>query len=201
MDVMRGLEESGSSAPLPGVENLMLHFTPYAEDWSKLPVIVSGEGCYVTDDKGNTYIDGLAGSLRRRSGTAGRSWRMRAQADEGARVLPELEFPAPAFARTGAEAGRDSARRSLQYLLRLLWIGGCGDGYQAGTAVSLLHGGGAAPQGDLAQNRVPRDHYGRPLGDGYPVLQGAFRASVAGLHARKQHPAGPRGPPTPSRRP
>jgi adenosylmethionine-8-amino-7-oxononanoate aminotransferase len=61
MDVMRGLEESGSSAPLPGVENLMLHFTPYAEDWSKLPVIVSGEGSYVTDDRGNTYIDGLAG--------------------------------------------------------------------------------------------------------------------------------------------
>ena len=61
MDVMRGLEESGSGAPLPGVENLMLHFTPYSEDWSKLPVIVSGEGCYVTDDKGNSYIDGLAG--------------------------------------------------------------------------------------------------------------------------------------------
>src|ERR687898_429059 len=61
MDVMRGLQESGSSAPLPGVENLMLHFTPYAEDWSKLPVIVSGEGCYVTDDRGNRYIDGLAG--------------------------------------------------------------------------------------------------------------------------------------------
>ena len=39
----------------------MLHFTPYAEDWSKLPVIVSGEGCYVTDDRGNRYIDGLAG--------------------------------------------------------------------------------------------------------------------------------------------
>jgi adenosylmethionine-8-amino-7-oxononanoate aminotransferase len=61
MDVMRGLEESGSSAPHPGVENLMLHFTPYSEDWSKLPVIVSGEGCYVTDDKGKSYIDGLAG--------------------------------------------------------------------------------------------------------------------------------------------
>jgi len=61
MDVMRGLGERGDSAPLSGVENLMLHFTPYAEDWSKLPVIVSGEGCYVTDDKGNTYVDGLAG--------------------------------------------------------------------------------------------------------------------------------------------
>src|SRR5918911_5210992 len=61
MDVMRGLGERGESTPLTGVENLMLHFTPYAEDWSKLPVIVSGEGCYVRDDKGNDYIDGLAG--------------------------------------------------------------------------------------------------------------------------------------------
>jgi len=61
MDVMRGLGERGDSTPLAGVENLMLHFTPYSEDWSKLPVIVSGEGSYVTDDKGNTYIDGLAG--------------------------------------------------------------------------------------------------------------------------------------------
>src|ERR671928_914513 len=61
MDVMRGLGERGESTPLAGVENLMLHFTPYAEDWSKLPVIVSGEGCYVKDDKGRSYIDGLAG--------------------------------------------------------------------------------------------------------------------------------------------
>jgi adenosylmethionine-8-amino-7-oxononanoate aminotransferase len=61
MDVMRGLGEHGDSMPLAGVENLMLHFTPYAEDWSRLPVIVSGEGCYVTDDRGNRYIDGLAG--------------------------------------------------------------------------------------------------------------------------------------------
>ena len=61
MDVMRGLGEHGGSTRLAGVENLMLHFTPYSEDWSKLPVIVSGEGSYVTDDRGRSYIDGLAG--------------------------------------------------------------------------------------------------------------------------------------------
>ena len=61
MDVMRGLGERGEPTRLAGVENLMLHFTPYAEDWSKLPVIVSGEGSYVTDDRGRSYIDGLAG--------------------------------------------------------------------------------------------------------------------------------------------
>jgi pentatricopeptide repeat protein len=61
MDVMRGLGEHGESTPLAGVDNLMLHFTPFSEDWSKLPIIVSGEGCYITDDKGRSYIDGLAG--------------------------------------------------------------------------------------------------------------------------------------------
>src|ERR671921_1753545 len=58
---MRGLGKGEDRTPPAGVENLMLHFTPYAEDWSKLPVIVSGEGCYVTDERGNRYIDGLAG--------------------------------------------------------------------------------------------------------------------------------------------
>ncbi len=61
MEVMRGLGEGGPGTSLPGVDNLMLHFTPYAEDWSKLPVIVSGEGSYVTDERGKRYVDGLAG--------------------------------------------------------------------------------------------------------------------------------------------
>src|SRR5918997_1631202 len=87
MDVMRGLGERGESTPLPGVENLMLHFTPYAEDWSKLPVIVSGEGCYVTDDKGNTYIDGLAGLFTTQVGH-GRS----ELAEVAARQMKELGF-------------------------------------------------------------------------------------------------------------
>jgi len=58
---MRGFEKRNESTSLAGVDNLMLHFTLYSEDWSKLPVIVSGEGCYVTDDRGRSYLDGLAG--------------------------------------------------------------------------------------------------------------------------------------------
>jgi adenosylmethionine-8-amino-7-oxononanoate aminotransferase len=87
MDVMRGLGERGGSTPLAGVENLMLHFTPYAEDWSKLPVIVSGEGCYVTDDRGNTYIDGLAGLFTTQVGH-GRT----ELAEVAARQMKELGF-------------------------------------------------------------------------------------------------------------
>ncbi|QYJ15948.1 putative aminotransferase [Rubrobacter xylanophilus DSM 9941] len=87
MDVMRGLGEGGSRTPLPGVENLMLHFTPFSEDWGKLPVIVSGEGCYVTDAEGNRYIDGLAGLFTTQVGH-GRS----ELAEAASRQMRELGF-------------------------------------------------------------------------------------------------------------
>jgi adenosylmethionine-8-amino-7-oxononanoate aminotransferase len=87
MDVMRGLGERGNGKSLSGVENLMLHFTPYDEDWSKLPVIVSGDGCYVTDDRGNTYIDGLAGLFTTQVGH-GRS----ELAEVAAKQMKELGF-------------------------------------------------------------------------------------------------------------
>lgn len=87
MDVMRGLDERGTVPGLSGVDNLMLHFTPYAEDWSKLPVIVSGEGCHVTDDKGNSYVDGLAGLFTTQVGN-GRS----EIADAAAAQMKELGF-------------------------------------------------------------------------------------------------------------
>ena len=41
MNVMGGLGERGAPTPLPGVENLMLHFVADSEGWSKVPVIVS----------------------------------------------------------------------------------------------------------------------------------------------------------------
>ncbi len=87
MDVMRGLGEGGRRTSLPGVENLMLHFTPFSEDWGRLPVIVSGEGCYVTDAEGNRYIDGLAGLFTTQVGH-GRS----ELAEAASRQMRELGF-------------------------------------------------------------------------------------------------------------
>lgn len=84
---MRGLGERGTGRGPSGVDNLMLHFTPYAEDWSKLPVIVSGEGCYVTDDRGKRYVDGLAGLFTTQVGN-GRT----ELADAAAAQMKELGF-------------------------------------------------------------------------------------------------------------
>ncbi len=87
MDVMRGVEQGGRAERLAGAENLLLHFTSFAEDWSKLPVIVSGEGCYVTDDKGRTYVDGLAGLFTNQVGNG------RGELGEvAARQMKELGF-------------------------------------------------------------------------------------------------------------
>jgi adenosylmethionine-8-amino-7-oxononanoate aminotransferase len=72
---------------LTGAENLLLHFTPFAEDRSKLPVIVSGEGCHVTDDGGRKYIDGLAGMFTNQVGN-GRD----ELGEVAARQMQELAF-------------------------------------------------------------------------------------------------------------
>ena len=87
MDDMRGVEQGGRAGGLTGADNLLLHFTPFAEDRSKLPVIVSGEGCYVTDDRGRTYVDGLAGMFTNQVGNG------RGELGEvAARQMKELGF-------------------------------------------------------------------------------------------------------------
>lgn len=56
---MNDLEHAADS---PSRQHLFPHFTKGA-DWSSngVPVIVRGEGCYVYDDVGERYLDGLAG--------------------------------------------------------------------------------------------------------------------------------------------
>ena len=70
-----------------GVEHLLLHFTYNDEDWSTLPVIVSGEGCRVTDSRGRVYLDGLAGLYTTQVGH-GRG----EIADAVARQIRQLEY-------------------------------------------------------------------------------------------------------------
>ena len=69
------------------VEHLLLHFTYNDEDWSSLPVIVSGKGCRVTDSNGRVYLDGLAGLYTTQVGH-GRG----EIADAVARQMRELEY-------------------------------------------------------------------------------------------------------------
>ena len=185
MDVMRGLGEHGRSTPLAGVENLMLHFTPYAEDWSKLPVIVSGEGCYITDDKGNSYIDGLAGLFTTQVGhgrselgevAAGQmkelgffpNWSMHhPRSLELAAKIAEIapgDLNSTFFVSSGSEAVETVIKLARQY---------------------HKTNGEPGRYKIISQERgLPRDDDGRALGDRTAPFQGAFRAFAIGVLPR-----------------
>jgi|SRR5579884_338328 len=42
------------------LRHLWLHFTPMGDKLTELPIIVRGEGCYVYDEEGRRYLDGLS---------------------------------------------------------------------------------------------------------------------------------------------
>ena len=57
--------------------HLWMHFTRMGaySDAHEIPIIVRGEGCYVYDEHGNRYLDGLASLFCSTSGTAAPTWR------------------------------------------------------------------------------------------------------------------------------
>lgn len=68
-------------------DHLWMHFAPLPHEGSEVPVIVRGEGCYVWDDRGRRYLDGLAGLFVVQAGH-GRT----ELADAAARQARELGF-------------------------------------------------------------------------------------------------------------
>ena len=63
----------------------------------EVPVIVRGEGCYVCDEHGKRYLDGLVGALLRERRPRPRGARRGGRsAGRGARLLHQLELRAPA---------------------------------------------------------------------------------------------------------
>jgi adenosylmethionine-8-amino-7-oxononanoate aminotransferase len=42
------------------LRHLWLHFTPMGDKLTEVPIIVRGEGCYVYDEEGKRYLDGLS---------------------------------------------------------------------------------------------------------------------------------------------
>ena len=192
MDVMRGLGEGGQRVPQAGVENLMLHFTPYAEDWAKLPLIVSGEGCYVTDDKGQRYVDGLAGLFTTQVGN-GRSELAEAAAAQMRELpfFPNWSFQHPRslelaaklaeiapgdlnssfFVSSGSEAVETVIKLARQYHK----INGEAERYKIISRKSAYHG---TTMGALSAT-------------GLPSFKAPFEPLAGRLHTRPEYPGGP----------
>ncbi len=49
-----------SDAQSLALRHLWLHFTPMGDKLTELPIIVRGEGCYLYDEEGKRYLDGLS---------------------------------------------------------------------------------------------------------------------------------------------
>src|ERR1044072_6529807 len=85
----RTTEELSTSLQDLARRHLWLHFArmgSYNAD-REIPIIVRGEGCYVYDDHGNRYLDGLSGLFCVNAGHG------RAElADAAARQMEELDF-------------------------------------------------------------------------------------------------------------
>jgi adenosylmethionine-8-amino-7-oxononanoate aminotransferase len=78
--------------------HLWMHFTKLTSDATEVPVIVRGEGCYVWDQQGNRFLDGLSGLFTVQIGHG------RAELAEAARAQSEklAYFPVWGFAHEQA---------------------------------------------------------------------------------------------------
>ena len=168
----------------------------------EIPIIVRGEGCYVFDQHGSRYLDGLAALYCVNIGH-GRADVAQAGADQaqGARLLHELGLRAPEGDRArGAHRG-PRARRPQPRLLHLRRLRGGRLGAQALPPVPQAHRQRRALQGHLAQARLPRHDDGRADRDRHPRRAAAVRAAVPRLRARRRTPTrtGPRSTTRPRR--
>ncbi len=141
--------------------HLWMHFTRMGSfgPEHEVPIIVKGDGCYVWDDHGNRYLDGLSAlfcvnsgprphGARRRDGGAG----ARARLHHGLELRPPQGDRArdpDRFARPGRPEPR---------LLHEQRLGGGRVGDQARPR--LPPGPGQRPEGqaDRTRDRLPRDH-------------------------------------------
>ncbi len=133
--------------------HLWMHFSrmgSYGPD-HEIPIIVRGDGCYVYDDHGNRYLDGLSGLFCVNAGH-GRTelGRGGGAPDRRARLLHALELCASARDRAGRPPRRVGSRRPQPRLLHLrrLGVGRVGDEARP----QLPPGAGQRPE---AQDRSP----------------------------------------------
>ena len=178
---------------------------------AEVPIIVRGEGCYVWDEHGNRYLDGLSALFCVNAGHG----RAGARPTPPRRRSKELDFYTvwsyahPRAIELAARIAELDARRPQPRLLHL------GGSEAVESAIKLARdctastGNGQKIKFDRARDRLPRHHARRARGD-RASRRSARRSSrcVPGGVPRAQHQqptAGPRtatrsGPPTRSRR-
>ena len=120
--------------------------------------IVRGEGCYVCDEHGKRYLDGLVRALLRerrprprRARRGGRARRRRSSASTSNWSYAHPPRDRARRAHRGARAGRPQPR-----LLHLRRLGGGRVGLEAGAQLPPAARRGPAHEADRARARLPR---------------------------------------------
>ena len=170
--------------------HLWMHFTRMGafDEAHEIPIIVRGDGCYVFDEHGNRYLDGLSALFCVNIGH-GRAEVAQAGADQA---------QSSASSRTGPTRTRrrSSWRRAIAELApgdlnRVFFTTGGSRGGRVGAEalppVPQAHRQPRALQGDRAQDRLPRHDDGRADRDRHPGAARAVRAAVPRLGARAEH--------------
>ena len=195
-------------------KHLWMHFSRLgAFEHEELPIITRGEGCYVWDQHGKRYLDGLSGLFVVQLGHGRKELAEAAgrQAEQLA-YFPIWSYAHPPALELADAARRARARRPQPRLLHDRRLRGGGVGVEAGPPVLPRHRPAAPLQGDRPRHRVPRhDAWARSPSPASPrsarrssrsrrarctcrtptATAARMRAGRAGVHARVR--------PTPSR--
>ena len=184
------------------MRHLWMHFSrmgSYGPD-HEIPIIIRGEGCYVYDEHGNRYLDGLSALFCVNAGH-GRTELGEAAAAPGrrARLLHALELRPPARDRAGRADRLARPRRPQPRLLHLRRLGGGRVGAEAGPQLPPRPRQRPEAQGDRPRDRLPRHLARRPLRHRHHRAALPVRAAHARAAATSPTPTPTAGPRTATR--
>ena len=170
--------------------HLWMHFSrmgAYA-DGAEVPIIVRGDGCYVFDQHGKRYLDGLSSLFCTNIGH-GRADVAQAGADQA----KELGFFTNwSYAHPRAiELAAKIAELAPGDLNRVFFTSGGSEAVESALKLARqyhkLRGNGDQVQGHRARDRLPRHDDGLPDRDRHPEPARAVRAAARRRLPRAQH--------------
>ena len=145
-------------------------------------MIIHGEGVWVYDQHGKSYLDGLSGLFTSQLGH-GRMELVEAGAEQAAKLayFPVWSYAHPKAVELAEKIAELTPGRPQPHLLHHGRLRGRRVGLEAGPPVLQADRPAPAHQGDQPEHRLPRRHHGRPVHhrrhrDPHPVRAAGARA-------------------------